>query len=92
MIPVACAVLHNFIRIVQIGDPLDENYARDSMPVSENVDVNTDYVVDGVSARPGPSTEPQQHDTRMDGMNRLRDSMADNMWDRFQSAPWYRTT
>ena len=59
MIPVACAVLHNFIRIVQIGDPLHENYAGDSMPVSENVDVNTDYVVDGVSARPGPSTEPQ---------------------------------
>ncbi|GMN60593.1 hypothetical protein TIFTF001_029683 [Ficus carica] len=92
MIPLACAVLHNFIRMVQVGDPLHEDYARDYMPVSENVDVNADDEVDDVVFGIGPSTGPQHHDTRRDAMNMLRDMMADDMWDRFQSAPWYRTT
>ncbi|GMN21133.1 hypothetical protein TIFTF001_050102 [Ficus carica] len=92
MIPVACAVLHNFIRMVQVGDPLHEDFAGNCMPVSENVDVNADYEVDNVASGTGPSTGPQHHDTRRDAMNMLRDMMADDMWDRFQSAPWYRTT
>ncbi|GMN20836.1 hypothetical protein TIFTF001_048806 [Ficus carica] len=75
-----------------VGDPLHEDYAGDCMPVSENVDVNADYEVDDVASGTGPSTGPQHYDTRMDAMNRLRDMMADDMWDRFQSAPWYRTT
>ncbi|GMN61527.1 hypothetical protein TIFTF001_030611 [Ficus carica] len=92
MIPVACAILHNFIRMVQVGDPLHEDYAGDCMPVSENVDVNADDEVDDVAFGTGPSTGPQHLDTRRDAMNMLRDMMADDMWDRFQSAPWYRTT
>ncbi|GMN32036.1 hypothetical protein TIFTF001_046570 [Ficus carica] len=75
-----------------VGDPLHEDYAGDCMPVSENVDVNADYEVDDVASGTGPSTGPQHYDTRMNAMNRLRDMMADDMWDRFQSAPWYRTT
>ncbi|GMN37788.1 hypothetical protein TIFTF001_007108 [Ficus carica] len=51
-----------------------------------------DYKVDDVASGTGPSTGPQHHDTRRDAMNMLRDMMADDMWDRFQSAPWYRTT
>ncbi|GMN35231.1 hypothetical protein TIFTF001_042191 [Ficus carica] len=58
----------------------------------ENVDVNANYEVDDVASGTGPSTGPQHYDTRMDAMNRLRDMMTDDMWDRFQSAPWYRTT
>ena len=92
MIPVACAVLHNFIRMVQVGDPLHEDYAGDCMPISENIDVNADDEVDDVAFGTGPSTGPQHHDTRMDAMNRVRDMIADDMWDRFQSVPWYRTT
>ncbi|GMN60787.1 hypothetical protein TIFTF001_029869 [Ficus carica] len=92
MIPVACAVLHNFIWMVQVGDPLHEEYAVDCMPVSGNVDVNADYVFEDVASGTGPSTGPQQHDTRMDAMNQVRDMMADDMWDRFQSVPWYKTT
>ncbi|GMN63616.1 hypothetical protein TIFTF001_032703 [Ficus carica] len=48
--------------------------------------------VNDVAFGTGPSTGPQHHDTRRDAMNMLRDMMADDMWDRFQSAPWYRTT
>ncbi|GMN22881.1 hypothetical protein TIFTF001_040362 [Ficus carica] len=40
----------------------------------------------------GPSTGPQQHDSRRDAMNQLRDMMADDMWDIYQSSPWYKTT
>ncbi|GMN35011.1 hypothetical protein TIFTF001_042153 [Ficus carica] len=52
----------------------------------------SDDEVDDVAFGTGPSTGPQHHDTRRDAMNMLRDMMADDMWDRFQSAPWYRTT
>ncbi|GMN32048.1 hypothetical protein TIFTF001_041677 [Ficus carica] len=76
----------------KVGDPLHDDYAGDCMPVSENVNVNADDEVDDVAFGTGPSTGPQHHDTRMDAMNMLRDMMADDMWDRFQSAPWYRTT
>ncbi|GMN43331.1 hypothetical protein TIFTF001_012531 [Ficus carica] len=51
-----------------------------------------DYEVDDVASGTGPSTGPQHHDTRRDAMNMLRDMMTDDMWDKFQSAPWYRTT
>ncbi|GMN45229.1 hypothetical protein TIFTF001_014422 [Ficus carica] len=63
-----------------------------AMAAIENVDVNADDGVDDVAFGTGPSTGPQHHDTRRDAMNMLRDMMADDMWDRFQSAPWYRTT
>ncbi|GMN29529.1 hypothetical protein TIFTF001_044358 [Ficus carica] len=51
-----------------------------------------DDEVDDVAFGIGPSTGPQHHETRRDAMNMLRDMMADDMWDRFQSTPWYRTT
>ncbi|GMN55877.1 hypothetical protein TIFTF001_025001 [Ficus carica] len=76
---------------MRVGDPLHKDYARDCMPVSGNVDVNADYVFDDIASGTGPSTGPQQHDTRMDAMNRVREMMADDMWDIFQSAPWYKT-
>ncbi|GMN66230.1 hypothetical protein TIFTF001_035297 [Ficus carica] len=75
-----------------VGDPLHEEYVVDCMPLSGNVDVNADYVFEDVASGTGPSTGLQQHDTRMDAMNRVRDMMADDMWDRFQSASWYKTT
>ncbi|GMN61843.1 hypothetical protein TIFTF001_030930 [Ficus carica] len=57
------------------------------MPVVDNVDVNTDYEDDDEAFGTRPSTGPQHHDTRMDAMNTLRDMMADDMWERFQSDP-----
>ncbi|GMN56296.1 hypothetical protein TIFTF001_025414 [Ficus carica] len=87
----ACSFDMKFMYMLT-GDPLHEDYAEDCMPVSENVDMNADYEVDDVASGTEPSTGPQHHDTRRDAMNMLRDMMADDMWDRFQSAPWYRTT
>ncbi|GMN46165.1 hypothetical protein TIFTF001_015350 [Ficus carica] len=92
MILVACAIVHNFIRMVQIGDPLLEEYVAECMPVTENDDVNADYVFDDIFDGTGSSTGSQQHDSRRDAMNQLKDMMADKMWDRYQSAPWYKTT
>ena len=54
MIPVACAVLHNFIRMVQVGDNLHADYAGDCMPVVDNVDVNADYEDDDEASGTGP--------------------------------------
>ncbi|GMN69497.1 hypothetical protein TIFTF001_038546 [Ficus carica] len=76
----------------KIGDPLLKEYAADCMPVTGNGDVNADYVFDDIFDGTGSSTGPQQHDSRRDAMNQLRDMMADEMWDRYQSAPWYKTT
>ncbi|GMN38387.1 hypothetical protein TIFTF001_007617 [Ficus carica] len=41
---------------------------------------------------PIPPPGPQLHDSRRDAMNQLRDMMADEMWDIYQLAPWYKTT
>lgn len=91
MIPVACAVLHNYIRMVQVGDPCLEEYASDCMPVDGNDDVNDDYVLDDGIDGAGPSIGTQQHGSRRGAMNQLRDMMADNMWVRYQLSPWYKT-
>ena len=92
MIPVACAVLHNFIRMVQVGDPLLEEYDVDCVPVGGNVDVNADYVLgEGIDGA-GPSTGTQPHDLSRGAMNHMRDRIADEMWERYQSFPWYKTT
>ncbi|GMN46058.1 hypothetical protein TIFTF001_015247 [Ficus carica] len=92
MIPVACAVVHNFIRMVQVGNPFLEEYAADCVPVRGIVDVNADDVFDDGIDGTGPSTGTQRHDSRRGAMNQLRDMMADDMWDRYQSYPWYKAT
>jgi len=58
MIPVAFAVVHNFIWMVQVRDLFLEEYAVDCMPVGGNVNVNADYMfddgIDGISPSTGP--------------------------------------
>ena len=88
MIPVACAIVHNFIRMVQIGDPFLEEYVADCVPVRGNDDVNVDYMLDEGVDDIGPSTGTDQHGS----MNQIREMMADAMWERYQSYPWYRST
>ncbi|GMN57698.1 hypothetical protein TIFTF001_026800 [Ficus carica] len=51
-------------------------------------DVNEDYVLDEGIDDTGPSTGTDQHGS----MNQLRERMADAMWERYQSYPWYRAT
>ncbi|GMN19599.1 hypothetical protein TIFTF001_046968 [Ficus carica] len=57
-----------------------------------NVDVNADYVFDDGIDSTGPSTGTQQHDSSMGAMNQMRDMIADDMWEIYQSSPWYKST
>ncbi|GMN54612.1 hypothetical protein TIFTF001_023736 [Ficus carica] len=56
-----------------------------------HVDVNVDYVFDDGIDGTGPSTGTQQHDSSRGGMNQMRDVIADDMWERYQSSPWYKS-
>ena len=91
MIPVACAILHNFIRMVQAGDPLMEEYGTDGVPVRGLDDVTADDFVDDGMEEAGPSTGARQHNSSRNAMNTLRDMMAADMWVRYQISPWYKT-
>ncbi|GMN72825.1 hypothetical protein TIFTF001_052921 [Ficus carica] len=79
-----------FDKVLQVGDPILEEYVADCVPVGGDVDVNADYVfhdgIDGI----GPSTGPQQHDLNREAMNQMRDHIADDMWERYQASPWYK--
>ncbi|GMN46272.1 hypothetical protein TIFTF001_015458 [Ficus carica] len=56
MIPVTCAIVHNFVRMVQVGDPIFGEYAADGVLVVGHVDVNADVMLaDGIDDA-GPST------------------------------------
>ncbi|GMN25396.1 hypothetical protein TIFTF001_017663 [Ficus carica] len=84
-----CALKDDFIRPPDYTEvqPLIEEHGYKYRPW---FDVN--YEDDNEASGTGPSTGPQHHDTGMDAMNTLRDMMADDMWERFRSDPWYRTT
>ncbi|GMN24270.1 hypothetical protein TIFTF001_050313 [Ficus carica] len=57
-----------------------------------NDDVNADYVLDDGVDDTGPSTRTEQHGSSTGAMNQMREKMADAMWERYQSYPWYRAT
>ncbi|GMN20691.1 hypothetical protein TIFTF001_043149 [Ficus carica] len=60
--------------------------------IDGNIDVNADYVFnDGIDGT-GPSTGSHQHDPSRVAMNGMRDHIANEMWERYQVAPWYRQT
>ncbi|GMN18931.1 hypothetical protein TIFTF001_049871 [Ficus carica] len=60
--------------------------------IDGNVDVNADYVFnDGIDGT-GPSTGSHQHDPSRVAMNGMRDHIANEMWERYQVAPWYKQT
>ncbi|GMN72752.1 hypothetical protein TIFTF001_052067 [Ficus carica] len=40
----------------------------------------------------GPSSGTQQDLSTRGAMNQIRDMMADDMWDRYQASPWYKST
>ncbi|GMN48486.1 hypothetical protein TIFTF001_017655 [Ficus carica] len=60
--------------------------------IDGNIDVNADYVFnDGIDGT-GPNTRSHQHDPSRVAMNGMRDHIANEMWERYQVAPWYRQT
>ena len=90
MIPVACAVLYNFIRRENSDDTFDNSSRtvrhvgeasssrRGTSPIREG-DVD---VPDHIAAQ-----FPQQERSYM---ARVRDEIANQMWDAFRARPWYR--
>ena len=80
-IPVACAILHNFIHMVNQGDPLLNQYHCDGVPVSEidpnNDDEFDDYNNDGNVPEGPVVTAGSVGRTEME---RFRDRLANEMW------------
>ncbi|XP_024019014.1 uncharacterized protein LOC112090909 [Morus notabilis] len=80
-IPVACAILYNFIHMVNEGDPLLSQYDRDGVPVSEidpnnedefDDDDDDDNVPEGPVVTAGTVSRTE--------MGRFRDRLANEMW------------
>ena len=91
MIPVAYDVVHNFKRMILVRDPIFKEYVTDSVLVGEHVDINVDVMLDDNEDDAGTSTGTQQDALRMGAMNQLREVLADDMWDRYQPYPLYKT-
>ena len=91
MIPVAYDVVHNFKRMILVGDPIFKEYVTDSVPVGEHVDINVDVMLDDDEDDVGTSTGTQHDAPRMGAMNQLREVLADDMWDRYQPYPLFKT-
>ncbi|GMN63917.1 hypothetical protein TIFTF001_032995 [Ficus carica] len=64
-----CAIVHNFIMMVQVRDPILEAYVADGVPVGGHVDVNADVVLADEADDAGPSTGRQQDASRRGTMN-----------------------
>ncbi|GMN51951.1 hypothetical protein TIFTF001_021097 [Ficus carica] len=60
--------------------------------IDGNIDVNADYVFNDRIDETGPSTRSHQYDPSRVAMNEMRDHIANEMWERYQVAPWYRQT
>ncbi|GMN43986.1 hypothetical protein TIFTF001_013191 [Ficus carica] len=90
-IPVTCAIIHNFIRMLQIEDLLLEEYVAYGVPVGGHVDVNADVVLDDNADEASPSMGTQQDASRRGTMNQLREVLADQTWDKYQRFLWYKS-
>ena len=89
MIPVACAVIHNFIRLNNPNDRLMRRFNKDGH-TSREVDPRAVRVRDdGDDSVPNEFIEPNIA-AGEDYMAKVRDNMADQMWRAFQQNPWYR--
>ncbi|GMN45065.1 hypothetical protein TIFTF001_014256 [Ficus carica] len=78
--------------MVQVGDTILKEYAVDGVPVGGHVNVNADCVLADRVDDTGPSTGRQQDASRRGAMNQLKDVLDDDMWDRYQRNPWYKTS
>ncbi|GMN61058.1 hypothetical protein TIFTF001_030151 [Ficus carica] len=84
--------LNGSMRVEEILNGHEDTFRSLSNLLGGNVDVNADYVFDDGIDDTGLSTRTQQHDSSKSAMNRMRDVIADDMWERYQSSPWYKFT
>ncbi|XP_024021807.1 uncharacterized protein LOC112091744 [Morus notabilis] len=78
-IPIACAVLHNFIHMYNNNDELLNQYTRDGVSVFEIDPENADQDVNQ-NHNHDRGTEQNQNSAHRRQMNILRDEMAASMW------------
>ncbi|XP_024023505.1 uncharacterized protein LOC112092215 [Morus notabilis] len=78
-IPVACAVLHNFIHMYNHNDELLNQYTRDGVPVVDIDPENADQDVNQ-NHNPDRAMEQNHNSANRREMNILRDEMAASMW------------
>ena len=78
-IPIACAVIHNFIRMYQHNDSFINQYLQDGVPVSEIDPLNVD---DDVNQKHNPdrSTVPPTNTASRREMSLMRDEIARSLW------------
>ncbi|PON84628.1 hypothetical protein TorRG33x02_195670 [Trema orientale] len=91
-IALACFVVHNFITMYNIGDPLLNKYNVDGATVAEiegrDPDPSTDDV-DGleVSIKDNANVVQPRFRDQFD-MGAFRDRLAISMWERYERRPW----
>jgi len=104
MIPIACAVLHNFIRGGKEHDELLLAYNRDGVSIEEinpvdnenhrdeDNDDDNDVVEDNNNIGINNDTQNMQYDDNYElGVNMIafRQHISDDMWEGYRQAPWY---
>ena len=92
MIPVACAVLHNFIRRSREPDELYEQFDQDGVPANEiDPSLRTDDVPPNSSNDNADNNEGRVPNRCIGGdMNSFREMLTEQMWIAYQQQPWYR--
>ena len=91
MIPIACAVLHNFIYLVRENDELIRQYSVDGVPIAEIYPDNNEREIDYsniVDAMPNGSL--MRGGVSRTEMGHFRDQLAEQIWREFPQRPWYR--
>ena len=87
MIPIACAVIHNFIKLCTEEDPLLQQYEGDAVPVADIDPKNADRN-DGNDDEAENLSESSRSRVSRPQMKEFRDQMAVQMWEAFQERPW----
>ena len=93
MIPVACAVLHNFIRRSREPDELYQQFDQDGVPINIiDPSLTTEYI-----PRTSSTENADNHEVSVDNrsrttadLNAFRDQLTWQMWHSYQQQPWYR--
>ncbi|XP_024017303.1 uncharacterized protein LOC112090374 [Morus notabilis] len=78
-IPIACAVIHDFIRMYQHDDSFINQYLQDGVPVSEIDPLNTDEDVNQ-NHNPNRSMEGPRNTASRREMGLMRDKIARTTW------------
>ncbi|XP_024024876.1 uncharacterized protein LOC112092578 [Morus notabilis] len=75
-VPVACAIIHNFIHMYRNGDTLLDQYSQDGVPVA---DIDPQNVEEDINDNNNHEGQPLNNEPELE-MNALRDARTHTMW------------